>query len=81
MPKPQRGAVRAHQPGQDVFKSVLSEDVDWKPFDEFPPSVRLAVIVVNCEGTAPDATAASPAAAIPMVDGGRMLGPARNGAI
>ena len=43
--KPQRGAVRAHQPGQDVFKSVLSEDVDWKPFDEFPPSVRLAVIV------------------------------------
>jgi hypothetical protein len=38
-------AVAAHQPGQDVFKSVLSEDVDWKPFSAFPPSVRLAVVV------------------------------------
>jgi quercetin dioxygenase-like cupin family protein len=34
-----------HQPGQDVFKSVLPEDVDWKPFAAFPPSARLAVIV------------------------------------
>jgi hypothetical protein len=34
-----------HQPGQDVFKSVLSEDIDWKPFAAFPPSVRLAVVV------------------------------------
>ena len=38
-------AVEAHQPGQDVFKSVLSEDINWKPFAAFPPSVRLAVIV------------------------------------
>jgi len=37
--------VAAHQPGQDVFKSVLSEDINWKPFAAFPPSVRLAVIV------------------------------------
>jgi len=38
-------SVGAHQPGQDVFKSVLSEDINWKPFAAFPPSVRLAVIV------------------------------------
>ena len=31
--------------GQEVFKTVLSEDVDWKPFPAFPPSVRLAVVV------------------------------------
>src|SRR6202795_3005339 len=41
----QEGRVRSHQPGQDVFKSVLSEDIDWKPFAAFPPSVRLAVVV------------------------------------
>ena len=41
----QQGAVAAHQPGQDVFKSVLSEDINWKPFAAFPPSVRPAVIV------------------------------------
>jgi quercetin dioxygenase-like cupin family protein len=34
-----------HQPGQDAFKSVLPEDVDWKPFAAFPRSARLAVIV------------------------------------
>ena len=43
MTGPQQGA--AHQPGQDTFKSVLSEDINWKPFAAFPPSVRLAVIV------------------------------------
>ncbi len=41
----EHGVVAAHQPGQDVFKSVLSEDINWKPFAAFPPSVRLAVIV------------------------------------
>ena len=41
----QQRAVAAHQPGQDVFKSVLSEDINWKPFAAFPPSVHLAVIV------------------------------------
>ena len=38
-------AVRPHQPGQDLFKSALSEDLEWKPFPAFPPSVRLAIIV------------------------------------
>ena len=37
--------VRTHQPGQAVFRSVLPEDIDWKPFPAFPPSVRLAVVV------------------------------------
>lgn len=40
-----QSAVSIHQPGQDVFKATLSEDVDWKPFAAFPPSVRLAVVV------------------------------------
>ena len=37
--------VSPHQPGQDVFKTILPEDVDWKPFPSFPPPVRLAVVV------------------------------------
>ena len=37
--------TRPHQPGQDVFKAILSEDIEWKPFPAFPPSVRLAVVV------------------------------------
>ena len=41
----QQGAVRPHQPGQDSFRSLLPEEVDWKPFSAFPPSVRLAVVV------------------------------------
>ena len=27
------------------LKTVLPENIDWKPFAAFPPSVRLAVIV------------------------------------
>jgi quercetin dioxygenase-like cupin family protein len=41
----EQGTVRSHQPGQDIFRSVLAEDIDWKPFAAFPPSVRLAVVV------------------------------------
>jgi len=41
----QRAAARSHQPGQDVFRSILAEDIVWKPFPAFPPSVRLAVVV------------------------------------
>ena len=43
--KAEQGMVRPHQPGQDVFRSVLSEDLEWKPFPAFPPSVRLAIVV------------------------------------
>jgi hypothetical protein len=40
----QQSGIRAHQPGQEVFKAILSEDIDWRPFPAFPPSVRLAVV-------------------------------------
>lgn len=41
----QKPTIRPHQPGESVFKATLSEDVEWKAFAAFPPSVRLAVIV------------------------------------
>jgi quercetin dioxygenase-like cupin family protein len=37
--------MRTHQPDQDVFRSVLPEDIEWNPFPAFPPSARLAVVV------------------------------------
>ena len=37
--------TRLHQPGQAVFRAILPEDIEWKPFPAFPPTVRLAVIV------------------------------------
>jgi quercetin dioxygenase-like cupin family protein len=37
--------VRPHQAGQEAFKAIIAEDIDWKPFPAFPPSVRLAVVV------------------------------------
>src|SRR4030081_2398621 len=37
--------VRTHEPGQNVFRAILPEDLDWQPFPAFPPSVRLAVVV------------------------------------
>jgi hypothetical protein len=41
----QQSEVQPHQLGQEVFKTILSEDVDWKPFPAFAPSVRLAAVV------------------------------------
>jgi quercetin dioxygenase-like cupin family protein len=41
----QRSMTRAHQPDQAMFRSILPEDVDWRPFPAFPPSARLAVLV------------------------------------
>ncbi len=35
----------AHQLGEDVFRSVLPDDVDWEPFSAFPSTARLAVVV------------------------------------
>ena len=34
-----------HQPDQAVFRSVMPEDIDWKPFPAFPPAARLAIVV------------------------------------
>ncbi|ULO23383.1 cupin domain-containing protein [Methylocystis sp. SB2] len=36
---------RSHQPGQADFRTILPEDIDWKPFPAFPPEARLAVLV------------------------------------
>jgi hypothetical protein len=33
------------QPGQEALRSVLPEDIVWKPFPPFPPSARLVVVV------------------------------------
>jgi len=37
--------IPVHQPGQSACKAILTEDIAWKPFAAFPPSVRLAVVV------------------------------------
>src|SRR6516165_12513020 len=31
--------------GEAVFRAILSEDIDWRPFAAFPPSVRVAGLV------------------------------------
>ena len=49
----QQSEVEHHELGQEVFKTILSEDVDWKPFPAFPPSVRLAVVVGQPRSPAP----------------------------
>ena len=45
--------MRTHQPGQTVFRSVLPEDIDWKPFPAFPPPARLAVVAGQPTGPGP----------------------------
>ncbi|MYX37112.1 MULTISPECIES: cupin domain-containing protein [unclassified Streptomyces] len=42
-----------HQPGQEVFRSILPQDLDWQPFPAFPPAARLAVVVGNPSEPAP----------------------------
>ena len=37
--------TRPHQSGQAVFRAILPEEIEWKPFAAFPPSARLAVVV------------------------------------
>ncbi len=41
----EENVVRPHEHAESALKSILPEDVDWKPFPAFPPSVRLAVLV------------------------------------
>ncbi len=45
--------LHTHEPGQDVFGSVLPEEIDWKPFPAFPPSACLAVVVGEPTGPGP----------------------------
>ena len=37
--------ARLYQPGETDFRAILPEDIDWRPFPAFPPTVRLAVLV------------------------------------
>ena len=30
--------IRSHQPGEAVFRSIMPEDIEWKPFPSFPAS-------------------------------------------
>ncbi len=46
--------TQIHQPGPAVFRSILPEDIDWKPFSAFPSSVRLAVLVGDPSKPGPD---------------------------
>ena len=37
--------ARPHLPGQSAFRSILPEQVEWRPFPAFPPEARLAVLI------------------------------------
>ena len=52
-PDAEHHMARTHQPGEGVFGSVLPEEIDWKPFLAFPPSVRLASVVGEPSEPAP----------------------------
>jgi quercetin dioxygenase-like cupin family protein len=45
--------ARAHQPGQADFKTILPEEIGWRPFPAFPPAARLAVVVGDPAQAAP----------------------------
>ena len=48
--------VQTHQPGEGVFKAILPEDIDWKPFPAFPPSVGAVVRCWSTVGAGPYVT-------------------------
>jgi quercetin dioxygenase-like cupin family protein len=35
----------AHQPGEDRFRAIHAEDIEWGPHEGYPPLVRLAILV------------------------------------
>jgi quercetin dioxygenase-like cupin family protein len=39
-----REPVRPHQPGQNVFRGILPEEIEWKSFAAFPKAARLAIV-------------------------------------
>jgi quercetin dioxygenase-like cupin family protein len=45
-----------HQLGEDQFKAILPEAIEWRPFPAFPPEVRLAVLVGDPSQPGPYAT-------------------------
>jgi quercetin dioxygenase-like cupin family protein len=44
-PNQEVSMMPTNQAQEAGFRSVLPEDIDWKPFPAFPPSARLAVVV------------------------------------
>ena len=48
-----REVVRTHQPDEAIFRSILPEGIEWKPFPAFPPSARLAVLVGDPKASGP----------------------------
>jgi quercetin dioxygenase-like cupin family protein len=44
---------QAHQPGEEAFRVVMPEEIDWQPFPSFPPRARLAVMVGDPSGPGP----------------------------
>src|SRR5262245_26145931 len=44
-PQSNAGEGRHVMSGEVAFNTILPEQIEWKPFSAFPPSVRLAVVV------------------------------------
>lgn len=42
-----------HQPGQEMFRSILPEDIDWRSFPAFPPAAQLAILVGDPNAAGP----------------------------
>ncbi|XVV15177.1 cupin domain-containing protein [Actinoplanes sp. CA-131856] len=42
-----------HHIGQDAFRPILQQDVDWQPFAGFPPAARLAVLLGDIKSSDP----------------------------
>jgi quercetin dioxygenase-like cupin family protein len=34
-----------HPASMDAFRAITPEEIDWKPFAAFPPSVRLSIVI------------------------------------
>lgn len=44
---------RTHQPGEDTFRAILPEQLEWQPFAAFPPGVSLAILVGHPSDSGP----------------------------
>ena len=60
--------VGTHEPGEANFRSILPEDIEWKPFPAFPPEARLAVLVGE-----PDKPAAPYVVRVKVPPGGKLM--------
>jgi hypothetical protein len=69
--------VRIHQPGESTFKAILPEDIEWKTFPAFPPSVRLAVLVGEPSAPGPYVIRVKVPAAVKLMPHKRVLYRAR----